>query len=649
MFYPNLFGSIKIGTTIIKNRIVMAPMNTNFADPEGFVTRKFVDYYLARARGGTGLIMISAAVIDEKAKRRTGNLAIYDDTFIDGLANLAKGIKDAGSAVFQQLNHVGRLVKSMTIPDSKYQPVGPSAIPHPLSGEICKELKLEEMEEIVRKFTRASVRVKRAGFDGLELHGAHGYLLNQFLSPYTNKRNDEYGGNLSNRMKLPLEVVKGVRAVVGEEFLISYRISAKEFVPSGLDIDEIKTFVQELEKSGVNIIHVSGGISETPATLEKMMPPMSTPSGCFVPFAAEIRKVVRIPVIVVGKIDTPRLGEEIIREGKADMVAMGRSLIADPDLPTKAKEGRVEEIRKCVYCNQGCIERLIQEMEITCTVNPTVGKEGEYQIVPAKKSKKIFIVGGGPAGLEAARVTALRGHNVTLFEKTDKLGGQINIACVPPGKSELKNIIEYYSRQLGKLSVNIILNNEVTITHIEKENPDAVIFATGANPIRPEVPGMEAENVFMANEVLKNNFKVEDEIAVIGGGQVGLEVALFLAHKGKKVKIVEMLEDIGSDMGPLNRYRIKEDLKAFGVDILSNTKFVSVNKDRIQVEKDGRIITIPNIKTLIFAIGFQSNDVLAEEVRRGGMEGKIIEIGDCNRPRKILDAIYEGLMAGLEI
>lgn len=649
MVYPNLFAPIKIGTVILKNRIVMPAMNTNFADPDGFVSRRLLNYYLARAQGGTGLIIISAAVVDEKAKRRRGNLAIYDDVFIDGLAHLAKEIKSAGAMVFQQLNHVGRLVKTMTVPNSKYQPVGPSSIPHPLTGEICKELSINEIKEIVKKFANGSRRVKKAGFDGLELHGAHGYLLNQFLSFYTNRRHDEYGCNLSGRMKFPLEVVKEVRAVVGEDFPISYRISAKEFVPDGLEMNEIKIFAQELEKAGVNIIHVSGGGSETPATVEKMIPPMSAPPGCFVPFAAEIKKVVNIPIIVAGKINTPDLAEDVVREGKTDMVAMGRALIADPELPVKVKDGRVEEIRKCVYCNQGCMERLIQEMDITCTVNPTVGKEEEYKIIPAEKPKRVFIIGAGPAGLEAARTSALRGHNVTLFEKEDNLGGQVKFACLPPGKDELKSIIEYYSKQLAKLGVNMKLNEEVRSAYIEKEKPDVVIIATGANPIRPEIPIMEKEKVYMADDILKNNLQLEDEIVVVGGGQVGLEVALFLAQRGNKIKIIEMLEDIGNDMGPLNKYHLRENLKTLGVDILCNTKFVGVNKDSIEVEKDGEKKTIPNIKTIIFAIGFKPNDALFEELQKSSWEGKIIKIGDCVKPRKILDAVYEGLKIALEI
>jgi len=337
MKYNNLFRPLTIGKLQVKNRIVMPAMNTNFADPSGHVNQRVIDYYSARAHGGVGMIIASAAFVDERAKRRSGNLAIYDDAFIEGLRALAKEVKSKGAVVFQQLNHVGRLVKSMTIPGFNVQPMGPSAIPHIITGEMCKELTVNEIKGIAGMFGQAAGRVKKAGFDGVEIHGAHGYLLNQFLSPYTNKRKDGYGGTLSGRMRFPLDVIEEVRRNVGSDFPISYRLSAQEYVNGGLELEDVKLFSRELQKAGVNILHISAGGSEAPSTVEHMIPPMSFPSGCNVSLAAEIKEIVNIPVIVAGKINTPELAEEILAKQRSDMIAMGRALIADPELPKKAQ------------------------------------------------------------------------------------------------------------------------------------------------------------------------------------------------------------------------------------------------------------------------------------------------------------------------
>jgi 2,4-dienoyl-CoA reductase-like NADH-dependent reductase (Old Yellow Enzyme family)/thioredoxin reductase len=626
----------------------MPAMNTNFADPQGFVSRRFMQYYLARAHGDVGLIIVSAAAVDKAAKRRTGNLAIYDDVFVDSLAAFAACLQEAGAKVFQQLNHVGRLARTMTVPDGKYDPVGPSCIPHPLTGEKCKELSVGEIKDLVGKFAQGAERVRRAGFNGLEIHGAHGYLLNQFLSPYTNRREDEYGGNLERRMRFPLEVVRAVRKAVGDDFPICYRISAQEYVPGGTSLDEVKTFAQELERAQIDVLHVSGGASETPATVLKMIPPMSTELGCYVSYAEQIKKAVRIPVIVVGKIRDPQFAEDIIQEGKVDMVAMGRALIADPKLPLKAREGRPEDIRKCIYCNQGCIERLIQEMDITCTVNPAVGREEELKILPSEKTKKVFVIGGGPGGMEAARVAALRGHRVTLFEKRPELGGQLRVAWILPDKSDIRNIVDYYSWSLEKLGVTVKTDTEVSYTYVEAEKPDAVVLATGSKPLVCRFSG--TGRAYTAHQVLKyEDIRLQDQIAVIGGGQVGLEVALVLALRGHKVKVIEMLEDVGRGLGPLNKFELHQKLEKHNVEIMKETAFIDFTGDRILVEKAGRKEPIGSIKTVIFAIGSCPNDSLGQELQWSSWRGDVYRVGDCIAARNILDAIREGLRIGREI
>ena len=434
--FHSLFEPIQIGPMRLKNRIIMPPMGTSMGDPSrpGFVSARHKSYYGERAGGGTGLIILeSTSILMTKTFRQLG-LALHDDRFIPGLRELAEHIKACGAACAVQIGHagVGRLVTMKVTPDgdpdesalkaSEYFAASPLA--HPMTGVIAQELTHQQLEDLAGYFAAAAERAKKAGFDAIEFHGAHGYLLGEFLSPYSNKRTDRYGGDIEGRSRFPLEVVRRVKETVGEGVAISYRLSAAEFVEGGLDIADVAAFARRLEEAGVHMIHVSGGLNETPLAMNGAIPPMSYPRGRMIPYAEQIKKAVGIPVAVVQRISTPELADLIIREGKADLVATGRALIADPHWPLKAQEGRLDEIRRCVACNQGCMEKIVTNGTLSCLYNPEVGCEDAGKLKKrAGTRKKVLVIGGGVAGMEAAYVTATRGHDVTLIEKEEQLGG----------------------------------------------------------------------------------------------------------------------------------------------------------------------------------------------------------------------------------
>ena len=646
--FRHLFNPITVRGVTIRNRIVMAPMNTNFAESDGSVGERFTRYYVERGKGGTGLLIVSSAYIDAKAKKRMGSLLLDDDRFIPTFRAFATAVHATGAKVLQQLNHNGRLLTSSkelkTSVSASATIVGPSAIPHLSSGAIPHALTVGEIRELVEKFGQAARRAKEAGFDGVELHGSHGYLINEFYSRYSNRRTDEYGGSLENRMRFPVEVYRRVRELTGDDFLVSYRINGREFAPIETPIEEIIALGQRLEQEGVDFLHVSAGNSEIPAMVLKMIPSGSMPRGCYVEYAAAIKAHVGIPVIAVGRINTPELAERILREGGADMVATGRALIADPYWPEKALNDEADTIRRCIACNQGCMEFLAQERPISCLHNPEVGHEGE--ILPAGKSKNVIVVGGGPGGMEAAFIAAVRGHDVSLYEQENELGGQIGLTAVPPGKEEFSAVGDFLKGELGRRMVSIHLNHKVTADEVVQCRPDVVIVATGSHPLIPAIPGAGRDNVITAWDVLKGK-PVGHHAIVVGAGLVGTETALFLSQKGKQVVLIEMLDDIVQDAGSLSRARLKEDLKVTDIEVKCGTRVLEIGETAVSVaSRDGEEHVIP-AETVVLATGS-----VAENTLYRNLEGRVPElyaIGDCVAPRKLLEAIHEGYAVALKI
>jgi 2,4-dienoyl-CoA reductase-like NADH-dependent reductase (Old Yellow Enzyme family)/thioredoxin reductase len=637
--FQKILEPITIKNVTIRNRIVMPAMNTNMASNDGFATMQLTDYYAERAKGGVGLIIVSAAAIDKNARKRTGGLLLDKDAYKEDLRILVEEIHAHGAMVFQQLNHNGRLLSSMSSGTFRIRPVAPSPIPHPVTGEIPKELTQEEILDLIEKFGNAALRAKDAGFDGVELHGAHGYLLNQFLSPHTNKRCDKYGGNFEGRQRFPLEVLQNVRKMVGEDFPLSYRLSAEEFIPGGLTIEETEVFCSSLAKAGVDLIHVSAGINESPSTELKVIPMMDTPRGCYLPLAERIKKRVNIPVIAVARINSPQMAEQALVEKKADLIAVGRGLIADPDWVQKAAAGQDGEIRTCIACNQGCMERLIKEEKITCIYNPDVGREREYRIVKTGVPKKVLIVGGGPGGMEAARVLSLRGHHVTLWEQGDRLGGQVLLYAGFPGKEEFWGMLDYFTLQLKKCEVSIELNKVATSGNVRAFNPQTVILATGAKPRILALPGIDQAHVFTFREVLNKRNNPEKAIVVVGGGLVGLETALYLSQQNHQVTVVEILAEIASDAGPLVKANLLQKIRKSGITTMTNCELLGIRPTSLDTKQNGAIQEIKNIGAVVLACGSVPNDDLFKALDKSGI--KLCRVGDCVSPRRCLEATHE--------
>jgi 2,4-dienoyl-CoA reductase-like NADH-dependent reductase (Old Yellow Enzyme family)/thioredoxin reductase len=612
-------------------------MNTNFASDDGSVNERFTQYYVERGRGGAGLLIVSSAYIDPRARKRIGSLLLHEDSFIPKLSVFTKTVHATGARILQQLNHNGRLLASTKELKTAVEAgsVGPSSIPHLVSGECPKALSIPEIQDLVEKFGQAALRAQKAGFDGVEIHGTHGYLINQFFSLYSNRRTDAYGGTLENRMRFSVEVYRRIRELTGDDFLISYRLNAREYAPVETPFSDVIALARHLEKEGVDFIHISAGNSETPAMILKMIPPGSSPPACYADLAYAVKKEVRVPVIAVGRINTPQIAEQVLKEGKADLVATGRALIADPYWPQKASRNEMESIRRCIGCNQGCMERLIKEEHVTCLQNPQVGREGE--IYPLAEKRRVWVVGGGPGGMEAAVVCATRGNKVELYERKGELGGQILLAAMVPGKDEFIAVRDYLLHELKRFNVQVHLNEEMTAEKVLKSQPDAVILATGSLPLIPEIPGVGQENVVTARDVLAGK-RVGKKVIVVGAGLVGLETALFLAREEKNVTLIEMADEIGGDAGPLNRARLKESLGTTTIEIRCKTRLQKIDKTFITVRSEAGEYDI-SMDTVVLAVGARTQNSLVPAIT--GKVPKLYSIGDCKAPRKMLEAIHE--------
>jgi len=632
---------MRIGKMEVSNRLVVPAMVMNFCNNDGTATEKYIAYHEAKAKGGWGLIITEDYAVDPRGKGFAGIPGLWNDDQIESHSKLPERVHKYGSKIVAQIYHAGRQTNHFVI---GAQPVAPSAIPCPANQEIPHELTKDEIRNIVEEFGDCALRAKKAGFDGVEVHGAHGYLIAQFMSPYSNKRTDEYGGSLLNRMRFPLEIISNIRAKAGNDFPILFRISGDEFVPGGRTIEDTKAIAVLLEQAGVNAIHVSAGVY---GSMQFIIPPAAVRHGWIADFAAEVKKVVSIPVITVGRINDPMMAETIIASGKADFVAIGRGSLADPELPNKAAAGKFDEINYCIGCLQGCVGNLFRGNPGGCLVNPVTGRESEFILKPVDRKKKVFVAGGGPAGMEAARVAAQRGHEVHLYEKSDRLGGQYLIGAIPPNKGEVDMFLAWQQNQLKKYNVNVHFNTELTVQIVEKGAPDAVIVATGGEPIVPDIPGKDKPNVVDANDVLLGNVNVGHRVIVIGGGMVGSETADHLANHGKEVTIVEMLPEIAKDEEAAVRYFLMKDLQDNGVKIYVNAPVKKILDDGVISEIDGAEIKIGPADTIVMAIGAKSVNSLTKQLE--GKVPQVLTVGDALKVRKALEAVEEGYRAGLAV
>lgn len=635
-----LFSPVKIGTVELKNRIVMASMGS-LTGKEGFLSETTKNYLVRRAKGGAALITTELTTVAPNSQTTLLDLGIWNDRFNPAWTELATAIHDAGAKLSIQLSHGGRLCKPSVI---CRQPVAPSAVTSPLTGETPRELTLSEIEELTERFGEAATRARDAGADMVEIQGAQGQLVHDFMSPLVNKRTDEYGNDLKGRIKFAVEIIKRVKEKTGSDFPVVFRMVGSDLVKGGLVLEDSKVMAPILVEAGADALSVTAGAGGE--VVHFMIPPADAGTACSVDLAGAIKSVVQVPIITAQRIIDPVQAEDILKEGKADIICLGRALLADPDWPRKAAEGAFEDIRHCIGCCQGCVDTGRKYGRRTCLQNPEVVKEKEFEIGPVKKPRRVTVVGGGPAGMEAARVAASRGHQVSLYEKGSELGGQWILACKPPKKDDYREVIRYNRRELNKLNVRIHLNQAVTLALIEETKPDVVIVATGAVPISPGIPGVDNKNVVTAHDVLSGKASIGDKVVVVGGGMVGSETADYLVTHGKKVTIIEMLEKIAADVGPCRKYYLLQRLTQGGVEILTSARVKAITEGGIIVDKNGEDRNIGTFDTVVLALGTKPVRELAEQ-----LEGKVevYTIGDAAEPRKAIDAIAEGARIGREI
>ena len=525
----------------------------------------------------------------------------------------------------------------------KQKPLAPSPLPCPTIRGDVEPLTINRIQELVHKFGQAAKRAVDAGFELIEIHGAHGYLINQFLSRFSNIREDEYGGDIAGRARFAEEIVREVKKFLPQGYPISFKISAQEFVSDGLTVDESIEILKILVKAGVDIVQVSAGNDATP---EWICQPMFMEKACLVDAAEKVKKAMGIPVMAVGRINDPLLANEIIKRKRADLVCIGRGLLADPEMPLKAKEGRLEDIRTCIACNT-CMESIFRRGRVECLVNPMLGREKEMAFHPAEKQKKVMVIGGGPGGLNVAWVAARRGHDVHLFEKQSVLGGQLILGSVAGYKKEILNLIKFQERQIKRFGVMCHLNQCVTIDTVKTEDPDVVILATGSYPSFPPVEGIDKPNVVDYAEVLSGEMGISKKTVVIGGGPTGCEVALHLSEHGCPVTMVEMLPQIGTRLESMTRKILLKKLKENNVQIMTECKLSKVEDNGVVVMEANDKELFVEAERIIITVGNRPDNRLFDQIKSLGYE--VHQIGDCLEPRSARAAIYEGAVLGRAI
>ena len=640
MTYEHLFSGIRVGSLFLKNRIIFPPISTNLAAISGELTTEFIDHYKRRAKGGAAVVTLENMCIQfPEARHGATQPRIDDDSFISGLSRLAYEIHRYGSLAFMELTHPG-LYADLQLSQGR-TPVAPSAVNIRKDGVLPKELNEEEIEEIVEIFAQAALRAKKAHFDGVEIEAAHGLLVNQFMSPLTNKRADAYGGSLENRVRFARRILERIKELCGENYTVTARIGAIDFVEGGVTIEEGAQMARLFGEMGYAAVHADVGFGNK----EKRLEPMQYPEAWRGYLATEFKRAgVPVPVIAVGMIRNPWRAEEILRKGEADLIGLGRALIADPDWPIKAQTGREKEIKRCIGCNE-CIKARHEEgTAVRCGVNPTVGRlESDEILTPTAHPKKILIVGAGPAGLEAAVTLKKRGHDVTIWEKEKYVGGALKLGCVPPGKEKIGWLIEYYEYMLEKLNIPIYFEKTATAEAIEAFQPDAVVISKGADYSLPPIKGFDLSHVLTFADILKGDIHIsKSRVVVGGGGLVGCETALHLREMGNEVTIVEMLPEVAMGMEPISRQFLLRELKEKGVEVKTSSPVQEIRKDAILIGTNGESEALP-ADYFVAAFGGRPDHSLYNELQH---KFEVYQLGDATKVGKIIDAVQNGYGIG---
>jgi len=631
----------------------MAPMEKNLCTADGIVTQRYIDYLVERARAGVGLLRAEATYVDPVGKGRPFQLGAHTDAVIPELSRMVAEVHAAGGCISLELAHCGRQTNAAV---TGRQPVAPSPVPCELSGGyVPRELTGAEIAAIVERFAAAAVRAQKAGVDAIEIHGASGYLLNAFTSPYTNLRTDSYGGSLSNRMRFPLEVVDAVRSAVGHDLPVLYRICADEFVPGGLTREESGPIAAALERGSVDLIDVSAGTYES---ILATQPPMEAKAGLLLELAGAIKDHVRIPVATAGKLAQLDVAASAIASGTVDFVTIGRGLHADPELLMKARSGRMSEVRRCIACAE-CVAYLGEDRPAYCAVNPRTARERLLSIEPASSQRRVMVVGGGPAGLEAARAARLRGHRVDLYERSASTGGQVPNGALVAGRADFAEPVRFLERELHRLGIRLHLNADVSLETVKAVDPDVAIIATGARRSLPPIPGSDLAHVMHSGEFLEHverdpsgplppRVASADTVAVLGGSWVGCHIAGLVLERGSAVCVVEVRDSLAFDMGeqqgavlrdrvtghPNSTVRVASTVEQIGSGHIEIWDAASDQSDRLLAE------------AVVVVERPQPNLELADAIREHDARWSVFAIGDCVEPRKLADALREAAMLG---
>lgn len=647
----------------------MPAMHLTLAD-KGFISDDLIDFYVERARGGAGMIILGGCFVSEYGQGSISFVDISNDTFIPGLIKFTEAVHDENEEVKVccQLYHAGAYAYPQIIGKT---PIAPSAVYSKLSRTTPKEMTLEDIDREQQAFADASIRAKKAGFDAIEICASAGYLFAQFLSPKTNIREDEYGGSLENRLRFPLETLSRMREAVGN-YVIGYRMSGDDFVPGSNTYKDTPVIAKHISRN-LDYFNITGGWHETKIPQITM----DVPEGCYAYLAENIKKSVTLPVFASNRINDPILAEEILMANKADAICMGRALIADPYLPQKAKQGKLHSIIHCVACNQGCLDRMFKLKSTICLRNPRAGNEAKRSINPLEEKKKVMIVGSGPSGLEAARIAAKRGHEIHLFEKEDKIGGLINLIWIPPGRHEFKRMIEDYQYWIQKLNIKLYLNTEVTLNMVKEYEPDVVLLATGSLPIKPPIKGIDKSHVYWANDVFLKEAPLGENNVIIGGGATGIELALYLAEYGalepetfkfltfynaieqedafqklykgnKRVTILERLPKFGSSLGQTTKWILLDKCDKLGVKEIANVSVTEIGNDFVAYkDSENNQHLINGVDAVYYATGIKPNDTLYKPIKELGIS--VEKIGSAYKPETALEAIKRGYKVGNRI